>query len=93
MWISKKKYDSLCRQNDILSEKSKALDEITYAIHRSKDNVLVVGRDIVVMPYDTWSSFMNNIQESENAIMKIAAERDWYKQKYAELIIDGDTKG
>lgn len=92
MWISKKKYASLRRQNDILSEKSNVMDQITYAIHRAKDNVLVLGRDVVVMPHSTWSSIMNEIQESEDAIMKIAAERDWYKQKYAELTIDGDTK-
>ena len=92
MWISRAQYDYLQESNSSLRRDSDALKSILSAIDRTEDGKVVLG-DVVVMSYDVWNDINAKWQAGKDAMMKVAAERDWYKQKYAELVVTSGMKG
>jgi len=92
MWINRSKYKNLCDDNDRLRARDHELDVILEGVAMAKDGVITV-RDVVIMSRENWYKFIEQLQTEKDAVRKITAERDWYKQKYAEMIIHDDMKG
>lgn len=92
MWISRMQYDYLQENNSSLRRDSDTLKSILSAIDSAEDGKVAVG-EAVVMSYDVWNNINTQWQADKDAVMKVTAERDWYKQKYAELVVTSDMKG
>ena len=86
MWIEKAQYEYLCADNASLRRDSNVLKSILSAIDNAEDGRISIG-EVVIMSNRTLNDIQAQWQADKDAVMRLTAERDWYKQKYAELII------
>lgn len=92
MWVWKTQYEHLCADNASLRRDSNVLKSILSAIDNAEDGRIFIG-EVVIMSSGTLNDIQAQWQADKDAVMRLTAERDWYKQKYAELIVSTDTKG
>ena len=86
MWVEKAQYEYLCADNASLRRDSNVLKSILSAIDNAEDGRISIG-EVVIMSNGTLNDIQAQWQADKDAVMRLTAERDWYKQKYAELII------
>lgn len=87
MWISSKNYDSLLNQSAGFKKEALQLKSLLSAIGNAQDGRFYVGNDVVVLTRTTCDAMTEQLKSDKDQIMKLTAERDWYKREYAELII------
>lgn len=81
MWIKKQEYKKLKDDSGILQ----TLIEATYS---EENRVLVVG-DFVFMPLNKWESILEKWCQDQDAVIRLTADKNSYKQKYEELLNKG----
>lgn len=80
MWIKKEEYNhllSLQQDSDILKS----------LVNRVTDDGIFFAEGLVIMSDDVWNNFNTKWKADKDAVMRLAAEKDWYKQKYAEFAV------
>lgn len=92
MWISKQEYKSLTEEVERLSQDSRnwhvLLDSLRSAPERT------IHWPGVSLVQDEWfHEITQKLDAQKKSIMSLTAARDWYKQKYAELLAASEVKG
>ena len=54
---------------------------------------MLFAEGLVIMSDDVWNNFNTKWKADKEAVMRLVAERDWYKQKYAEFAMESEMKG
>ena len=86
MWIKKEEYNHLLSlQQDFEILKS--------LVNRVTMDGMFFAEGLVIMSDDVWSDFNTKWKADKDAVMRLVAERDWYKQKYAEFAMASEMKG
>lgn len=95
MWISKQTYDNMSDSIERLSHYQDQWNRLTYAIKHGNERCFVLD-GVVVVSQQWMQANADDLKSKVDAIMRLTAERDWYKQKYAELVVGshaGDKGG
>lgn len=90
MWISKEKYQRL---NRIDREQRQIVAVYNDLVRRVRDKDsnegIFIGENIVAFSPSAYQQLKAKGRAQKDTIMQLTAERDWYKQKYAELLCGG----
>ena len=95
MWLSKSEYSYLLEESERLREKADVLDRILdYA---DKDDVdsrepICIGENFYLLSMAAFDQLLTRLQMAEDSVRSLAAERDWYKNAYAELKVANRTE-
>ena len=95
MWLSKSEYSHPLERNKRLREKADVLDRILdYA---DKDDVcskepIHIGKNFYLLSMAAFDQLLTRMQTAEDSVRSLAAERDWYKNAYAELKVANRTE-
>ena len=89
MWISKSEYDEIKYQESNVVHKAALWDAITDALHdcrfdKSKPGVMI-SENIYVISSDTFNDILSRLAKANEQLLSITAERDWYKNAFADL--------
>ena len=80
MWVKKEEY------NHLLSLKQDS-DILKSLVNSVTNDGMFFAEGLVIMSDDVWNSFNTKWEADKDAVMRLVAERDWYKQKYAEFVV------
>lgn len=92
MWISKQTYDNMSDSIERLARYQDQWNRLTYAIEHGGERYFILERVAIVSP-QLLKDNADELRSKADDIMKLTAERDWYKQKYAELLAALEVKG
>ena len=92
MWISKQTYDNMSDSIERLSHYQDQWNRLVYAIEHGDKSCCVLD-GVVVVSRQLLQANADELRSKADDIMKLTAERDWYKQKYAELLAASEVKG
>ena len=88
MWISKYEYEHMQAEIKKLNAKANMFDSIMDAISNlsfSDRPALVIKENIYVISKAAFDATWKKIDDAEHEVLELTAERDWYKNAYAEL--------
>ncbi len=91
MWISKQTYDNMSDSIERLSHYQDQWNRLTYAIEHGGERYFILDGVVIVSP-QLLKDNADELRSKADDIMKLTAERDWYKQKYAELLAASEVK-
>ena len=92
MWISKQTYDNMSDSIERLSHYQDQWNRLTYAIEHDDESCFILD-GVIVVSQQWLQANSDDLKSNVDAIMRLTAERDWYKQKYAELLAASEVKG
>lgn len=92
VWISKQTYDNMSDSIERLSHYQDQWNRLTYAIEHGDERYFILERVAIVSP-QLLKDNADELRSKVDAIMRLTAERDWYKQKYAELAVASAVEG
>lgn len=92
VWISKQTYDNMSDSIERLSHYQDQWNRLVYAIEHGDESYFILERVAIVSP-QLLKDNADELRSKADDIMKLTAERDWYKQKYAELLAASEVKG
>ena len=92
VWISKQTYDNMSDSIERLARYQDQWNRLTYAIEHGGERYFILERVAIVSP-QLLKDNADELRSKADDIMKLTAERDWYKQKYAELVAASDVEG
>ena len=89
MWISKSEYDAIKYQAPDVVHKAALWDAFTDVLHnfhfdRSKPGVMI-SKNMYVISSDTFNNILSRLKKADEQLLSITAERDWYKNAFADL--------
>lgn len=87
MWVSKDEYKYLEEENQRLRGEARGLDELLARARvmsaEGKPEIMVADRCYLLLK-DVYDSFLNRMLAAEDNVRILTAERDWYKNAFAE---------
>lgn len=86
MWISKQTYDNMSDSIERLSHYQDQWNRLVYAIEHGDESCFALD-GVVVVSQQLLQANADDLKSKAGTIMRLTAERDWYKQKYAELVV------
>ena len=91
VWIAKQTYDNMSDSIERLSYYQDQWNRLVYAIEHGDESCFVLD-GVVVVSRQLLQANADELRSKADTIMKLTAERDWYKQKYAELVVASDVE-
>ena len=89
MWISRYEYEYLEQQVSEYRHKADLLDAVIRAIQNAKYDQshpgAMVSEDIFVVSKNAFDRVLSELSHANGEVLSPTAERDWYKNAYAEL--------
>ncbi len=87
MWISKAEYEYLEEENKRLREEARGLDDLLARARmmsiEGKPEILIADRCCLLLK-DAYDDLVSRIVAAESDVRTLTAERDWYKNAFAE---------
>lgn len=89
MWISRAEYEYFEHQISEYKYKADLLDTILDAAkkpHFDKSHPgIMITEDAYIVSKNSFDDILSELNNSDGKVLSLTAERDWYKNAYAEL--------
>lgn len=82
MWISKDRYEAMQRLAQSNERDANFVRSIAFSLETQS---LLMNEKMVVMTREHYDTLVHEKNSLSDTVLELTAERDWYKQKYAEL--------
>lgn len=87
MWISKAEYEYLEEENQRLRKEARGLDDLLARARimsiEGKPEIVIADRCCLLLK-DAYNDLVSRVVAAENSVRTLTAERDWYKNAFAE---------
>lgn len=87
MWISKAEYEYLEEENQRLRKEARGLDDLLARARmmsiEGKPEIVIADRCCLLLR-DAYDDLTRRIVTAESSVRTLTAERDWYKNAFAE---------
>ena len=87
MWVSKARHEYLEEENERLRSKARLLDSLIDKANEmatEKEPSIVLSGECCLLSKKAYDYLIARITTAENELRTLTAERDWYKNAYAQ---------